>query len=152
MSVVVAAVAAVAIVAAAAMRAEVRCPAVQLRVGKWRTCCCLTAKRVRCCLLRCIGITFPFVQICEPLLLTGRPPPPLQLREGDSAAAAARNNAAAAAAARNSAAAARRGGVDLSLVFFDVRKADIYMLGVLLFYSWADGAVWTASDPQQDEQ
>ena len=55
MSVVVAAVAAVAIVAAAAMRAEVRCPAVQLRVGKWRTCCCLTAKRVRCCLLRCMN-------------------------------------------------------------------------------------------------
>ncbi|KAL8438854.1 hypothetical protein Efla_000772 [Eimeria flavescens] len=85
-------------------------------------------------LLRSLGVTSPFAQISEALLLTGRPPPPLRLPEGPSSAGGTRK------------------GVDVSLLFFDVRKADIYMLGVLLFYSWADGAVWAISDPQQDEQ
>lgn len=93
-------------------------------------------------LLRCFpvllraGITSPFSQISEALLLTGRPPPPLQLRGGGLGAFGGPS----------------KGGVDVSFVFFDVRKADIYMLGVLLFYSWADGAVWATSDAQQDEQ
>ncbi|OEH76173.1 FIK kinase [Cyclospora cayetanensis] len=91
--------------------------------------------------LRSLGITSPFAQIKEALLLTGRPPPPLYVREGAFALGAS-----------SGAEAPRKGGVDVSLVFFDVRKADIYMLGVLLFSLWADGAVWRASDVQQDEQ
>eukprot|EP00920_Eleutheroschizon_duboscqi_P036613 GHVT01088119.1.p1 GENE.GHVT01088119.1~~GHVT01088119.1.p1 ORF type:complete len:2103 (+),score=419.30 GHVT01088119.1:2965-9273(+) len=35
---------------------------------------------------------------------------------------------------------------------FDVHKADVYMLGVLLFVMWADGGVWTVSDVKQDLQ
>lgn len=86
------------------------------------------------------GMTSPFSQIGEALLLTGRPPPPLQLRDSPSALGAPWAER------------PLKKGVDVSLLFFNVRRADVYMLGVLLFYVWADGAVWGVSDVEQDEQ
>ena len=117
-------------------------------------CCCCSCCRTThksfydLLLLLYAEITLPFAQICEPLLLTGRPPPPLQLRVAAPATAAAGSAPSAAGAVGRRG----KGGVDLSLVFFDVRKADIFMLGVLLFYTWADGAVWGVSDASQDIQ
>eukprot|EP00922_Rhytidocystis_sp_ex-Travisia-forbesii_P048175 GHVS01071775.1.p1 GENE.GHVS01071775.1~~GHVS01071775.1.p1 ORF type:complete len:710 (-),score=115.19 GHVS01071775.1:372-2255(-) len=36
--------------------------------------------------------------------------------------------------------------------YFRVREADTYMLGVLLFWLWADGGIWKCSDVTQDER
>eukprot|EP00922_Rhytidocystis_sp_ex-Travisia-forbesii_P048177 GHVS01071777.1.p1 GENE.GHVS01071777.1~~GHVS01071777.1.p1 ORF type:complete len:862 (-),score=154.19 GHVS01071777.1:489-2807(-) len=36
--------------------------------------------------------------------------------------------------------------------YFRVREADTYMLGVLLFWIWADGGIWKCSDLTQDER
>lgn len=95
---------------------------------------------VRACFLLAPGITSPFSQISEALLLTGRPPPPLRLSEGSLRPAVGCLSG------------SQTRDLDVSLVYFDVRKADIFMLGVLLFFIWADGAVWAVSDPKQDQQ
>ncbi|CBZ51067.1 putative FIK kinase (incomplete catalytic triad), partial [Neospora caninum Liverpool] len=95
-------------------------------------------------ILRALGITAPFAQIGEPLLTTGRPPPPLYLKDPPQPGAPLLGPL--------------REPIDLSVgvdaaeLFFDVRKADIYMLGVLMFWIWAEGAIWTCSDPRQDTQ
>jgi len=36
--------------------------------------------------------------------------------------------------------------------YFDVGKADMFMVGVLLFWIWSEGFVWKYSDPVKDEQ
>ncbi|KEP60225.1 UNVERIFIED_CONTAM: FIKK kinase, putative [Hammondia hammondi] len=95
-------------------------------------------------ILRALGITAPFAQVGEPLLTTGRPPPPLYLKDPPQSTAqlfGAVNDPIDVSA-----------GVDAAELFFDVRKADVYMLGVLLFWIWAEGAIWTCSDPRQDAQ
>ncbi|KFH08887.1 putative FIKK kinase [Toxoplasma gondii VAND] len=95
-------------------------------------------------ILRALGITAPFAQVGEPLLTTGRPPPPLYLKDPSQSTAqlfGAVHDPIDVSA-----------GVDAAELFFDVRKADVYMLGVLLFWIWAEGAIWTCSDPRQDAQ
>ncbi|PHJ23645.1 fikk kinase [Cystoisospora suis] len=92
-------------------------------------------------ILRALGVTAPFTQIGEPLITTGRPPPPLYLRDPPAELPVS-----------SLAPVDVAGAVDAAELFFDVRKADVYMLGVLLFWIWAEGAVWTCSDPKQDTQ
>lgn len=92
-------------------------------------------------ILRALGLTAPFAQIGEPLITTGRPPHPLYLRDPPADVPVS-----------SLAPVDVSGAVDAAELFFDVRKADVYMLGVLLFWIWAEGAVWTCSDPKQDTQ
>ncbi|PFH32148.1 hypothetical protein BESB_020890 [Besnoitia besnoiti] len=96
-------------------------------------------------ILRALGITAPFAQVGAPLLTTGRPPPPLYLKdppglEKDLGAGGIGLHVDVSA------------GVDAAELFFDVRKADVYMLGALMFWIWAEGSIWTCSDPRQDTQ
>eukprot|EP01053_Blabericola_migrator_P001321 Blabericola_migrator_1__1320@NODE_1343_length_4758_cov_149_423151_g901_i0_p1_GENE_NODE_1343_length_4758_cov_149_423151_g901_i0NODE_1343_length_4758_cov_149_423151_g901_i0_p1_ORF_typecomplete_len616_score55_81Pkinase/PF00069_25/4_5e19Kinaselike/PF14531_6/2_7e11Pkinase_Tyr/PF07714_17/2_6e11Kdo/PF06293_14/9_8e10WaaY/PF06176_11/6_8e06RIO1/PF01163_22/2_4e05APH/PF01636_23/2_7e03APH/PF01636_23/0_0014FTA2/PF13095_6/0_041FTA2/PF13095_6/9_5e03_NODE_1343_length_4758_cov_149_423151_g901_i013043151 len=36
--------------------------------------------------------------------------------------------------------------------YFRVSSADIYMLGVVIFWIWSEGGIWRCSDPRQDEK
>lgn len=36
--------------------------------------------------------------------------------------------------------------------YFRVSCADVYMLGVVIFWIWSEGGIWRCSDPRQDEK
>eukprot|EP01054_Gregarina_sp_Poly1_P010420 Gregarina_sp_Poly_1__10419@NODE_750_length_6465_cov_191_781651_g557_i0_p1_GENE_NODE_750_length_6465_cov_191_781651_g557_i0NODE_750_length_6465_cov_191_781651_g557_i0_p1_ORF_typecomplete_len629_score82_16Pkinase/PF00069_25/5_4e18Kinaselike/PF14531_6/2_2e11Pkinase_Tyr/PF07714_17/1e10Kdo/PF06293_14/8_1e10WaaY/PF06176_11/6_7e06RIO1/PF01163_22/7_2e05APH/PF01636_23/9e02APH/PF01636_23/0_0014FTA2/PF13095_6/0_07FTA2/PF13095_6/9_3e03_NODE_750_length_6465_cov_191_781651_g557_i036245510 len=36
--------------------------------------------------------------------------------------------------------------------YFRVSSADVYMLGVVIFWIWSEGGIWRCSDPRQDEK
>ncbi|KAF7458862.1 Serine/threonine protein kinase [Cryptosporidium felis] len=41
---------------------------------------------------------------------------------------------------------------DRSIFYFNVRIADIYMLGIIMFWIWSDGGIWKYSDTRQDHR
>ncbi|KAH8582956.1 Ser Thr kinase [Cryptosporidium sp. chipmunk genotype I] len=41
---------------------------------------------------------------------------------------------------------------DRSMFYFNTRIADIYMLGIIMFWIWSDGGIWKYSDTRQDHR
>ncbi|KAH8741311.1 Ser/Thr protein kinase [Cryptosporidium ryanae] len=41
---------------------------------------------------------------------------------------------------------------DRSQFYFNVRMADVYMLGIIMFWIWSDGGIWKYSDVRQDHR
>ncbi|KAH7648083.1 Ser Thr kinase [Cryptosporidium bovis] len=41
---------------------------------------------------------------------------------------------------------------DRSQFYFNVRMADVYMLGIIMFWIWSDGGIWKYSDTRQDHR
>ncbi|KAJ1608678.1 Ser/Thr protein kinase [Cryptosporidium canis] len=41
---------------------------------------------------------------------------------------------------------------DRSMFYFSARIADIYMLGIIMFWIWSDGGIWKYSDTRQDHR
>lgn len=41
---------------------------------------------------------------------------------------------------------------DRSMFYFSARIADIYMLGIIMFWIWSDGGIWKYSDARQDHR
>ncbi|OII75481.1 protein kinase [Cryptosporidium ubiquitum] len=41
---------------------------------------------------------------------------------------------------------------DRSMFYFNARIADIYMLGIIMFWIWSDGGIWKYSDTRQDHR
>eukprot|EP01071_Lankesteria_metandrocarpae_P002219 Lankesteria_metandrocarpae@DN2170_c1_g1_i1.p1 len=41
---------------------------------------------------------------------------------------------------------------DRAAYYFRVSEADVYMIGVLMFWIWSEGGIWKCSDPRQDDK
>lgn len=122
------------------------------------------------------GFVSPFRQVAAVLFLTGRPPPPLLLEAPSADGLAKARSLGPQASVRPSLSRANSeplapsspttawessgnvakrtaaAGIGVREIFFSPRKADVFMLGVVLFFIWTEGATWHVSDASQDAQ